>query len=114
MSADKERRYVVDQHGSADCRKWAYVCTPPVVTKFAIYCGGATIVAFFLAYVFYLHRAFCMLRTRAYSSFRVGNVLLRLQARPCPAALWPVPVPKGRRNKHARDAVGCLRRRGAR
>lgn len=34
-----------------------------------------------------MHRGFMLLRSRPYNSFRVGNVLVRLQVRPPPAAL---------------------------
>ena len=50
---------------AASCRQWDYICTPPVLTKFAIYCGGAMILVYFLAYLYYLHRAFSMLRSPA-------------------------------------------------
>ena len=43
--------------------------------------GGAFIAVYFFAYVYYLHRGFRLLRSRPYASFRVGNVLLRVQVR---------------------------------
>lgn len=35
--------------------------------------------AYLLLYIYYLHRGFVLLRSRPYNSFRVGNVLVRLQ-----------------------------------
>ena len=70
---------MVDRHGMADCRHWEYSCTPPMVAKLATYSGGAFIIVYFFAYVYYLHRGFRLLRSRPYAGFRVGNVLLRVQ-----------------------------------
>lgn len=81
--ADQEKRFVVDRRGTADCRHWEYACTPPALARLATYSGGAFIIVYFFAYVYYLHRGFRLLRSRPYASFRVGNLLLRVQVLAC-------------------------------
>ncbi len=48
-------------------------------TKIATFSGGVMMTVYLLLYVYYLHRGFVLLRSRPYNSFRVGNVLVRLQ-----------------------------------
>ncbi|EIE18442.1 hypothetical protein COCSUDRAFT_68209 [Coccomyxa subellipsoidea C-169] len=74
-----EKRYITLSN-EGDCRSWRYSCSPPNFTKIATFSGGVMMTVYLLLYVYYLHRGFVLLRSRPYNSFRVGNVLVRLQA----------------------------------
>ncbi|BDA48303.1 probable lipase at C-terminar half [Coccomyxa sp. Obi] len=73
-----EKRYITSADGG-DCRTWQYDCSPPVFTRVATFTGGVFMTVYLLMYIYYLHRGFVLLRSRPYNSFRVGNVLVRLQ-----------------------------------
>lgn len=76
--ADAEKRYITAM-SDGDCRTWEYDCSPPAFTRVATFSGGVMLVVYLLFYIYYLHRGFVLLRSRPYNSFRVGNVLVRLQ-----------------------------------
>lgn len=76
--ADSDMHYLRQTTGK-DCTQWQYTCDPPLLAKLATYSGGAFLAAYFLLYIYYMHRGFMLLRSRPYNSFRVGNVLVRLQ-----------------------------------
>lgn len=88
---DAEKRYIVEREGG-NCRAWRYSCSPPSFTRIATFSGGVFMTLYLLLYIYYLHRGFVLLRSRPYNSFRVGNVLVRLQVLICaPLQVWLLP-----------------------
>ena len=41
--------------------------------------AGAFMLVYLAMYCWYLHKGFLLLRSRPYNSFRVGNILVRIQ-----------------------------------
>jgi hypothetical protein len=60
--------------------------------QLSTYSGGVFMVIYFALYMYYLYRGFVLLRSRPYNSFRVGNVLVRLQVRRHPLCSNSLPV----------------------